>query len=267
MKQEQVGIKTPEFVSLQFQLAGLGSRATGFIIDQLILLVVNALIIISLIILFTGEMDLLAYAGTDSLLLGLTIVGLFIINSGYFIALEYFSGGRTIGKRIVGIRAIQENGHSLTLLSSFIRNFLRIVDNLPAGYFLGIIMIYFHPTHKRIGDLVAGTIVVHERKAKRKKKLSPIEKEIIEKGLTKDDFTIDEWALQSLSQKDWNLINTYSNRLMQLPTNERSELTLQMAGLLFPKLGLEIAGKSHLDLENTLLVLYLILKEEWAYEL
>ena len=40
-----------------------------------------------------------------------------------------------------------------------------------------------------------------------------------------------------------------------------------MAGLLFPKLGLEIAGKSHLDLENTLLVLYLILKEEWAYEL
>jgi uncharacterized RDD family membrane protein YckC len=267
MKQEQIGIKTPEFISLQFQLAGLGSRATAFIIDQLILLVVNALIIISLIILFTGKTDLLAYAGIDSLLLGLTIVGLFIINSGYFIALEYFSGGRTIGKRIIGIRAIQENGHSLTLLSSFIRNFLRIVDNLPAGYFLGILMIFFHSTHKRVGDLVAGTIVVHERKAKRKKKLSPIEIEIVKKGLTKDDFTIDEWSLQSINQKDWNLINTYSNRLIQLPTNERSDLTLQMDGLLFQKLGLEVTGKSDLELENTLLVLYLILKEEWSYEL
>ena len=108
MRQEQIGIKTPEFISLQFQLAGLGSRATAFIINQLILLVVNALIIISLIILFTGEMDLLAYAGIDSLLLGLTIVGLFIINSGYFIALEYFSGGRTIGKRIVGIKPLRK---------------------------------------------------------------------------------------------------------------------------------------------------------------
>ncbi|MBE1555247.1 RDD family protein [Sporosarcina limicola] len=267
MNQEQVGIKTPEFVSLQFQLAGLGSRATAFIIDLLILLVVNILIIIALIIVFAGGRDLLDFTGTDSLLLGITIVGLFLINTGYFIALEYFSGGRTIGKRVIGIRAIQENGHSLTLLSSFIRNFLRVIDNLPAGYFLGIIMIFFHSKHKRIGDLVAGTIVVHERKGKRKKKLSPIEQEIAKKGLTKDDLTIEEWSLKSISQKDWNLIKTYSNRLMQLPTNERSELTLQMAWLLFPRFGLELVGKSNLDLENTLLVLYLILKEEWAYEL
>ena len=217
MDQEQVGIKTPEFVSLQFQLAGLGSRATAFIIDQLILMVVNIQsLFLSLSFLLEGQIYWLLQA-VNSLLLGLTIVGLFIINSGYFIALEYFSGGRTIGKRIIGIRAIQENGHSLTLLSSFIRNFLRIVDNLPTGYFLGIIMIFFHSTHKRIGDLVAGTIVVHERKAKRKKKLSPIEKEIAKKGLTKDDFAIEEWSLKSIGQKDWNLINTYSNRLMQLP--------------------------------------------------
>lgn len=267
MNQEQVGIKTPEFVSLQFQLAGLGSRATAFIIDQLILLAVNILIIITLIILFTGETNLLAYAGIDSLLLGLTIAGLFIINTGYFIVFEYFSGGRTIGKRIIGIRAIQENGHSLTLLSSFIRNFLRLIDNLPTGYFLGIIMIFFHPKHKRIGDLVAGTIVVHERKAKRRNKPSLLEKEIETRGLTKNDLTIEEWSLKSISQKDWILIKTYSNRLMQLPPNEKSDLTLQTVGLLFPKLGLEVAGKSNLDLENTLLVLYLLLKEEWAYEL
>ena len=244
MYQERVGIKTPEFVSLQFQLAGLGSRAAAFIIDQLILMIGNISILIGLIILFTGGSDLWAFEAVNSVLLGLAIAGIFIINSGYFIAFEYFSGGRTIGKRIIGIRAIQENGHSLTLLSSFIRNFLRIVDSLPTGYFLGIIMIFFHSKHKRIGDLVAGTIVVHERKAKRMNKLSSIEKEIAKKGLTKDDLVIEESALKSIGQKDWNLLKTYSNRFVQLPENERYELTRQIAKILFPKLNLDMAGKT-----------------------
>ncbi len=267
LKQERVGIKTPEFVSLQFQLAGLGSRAAAFLIDQTILMLANISIFIVLLLVFSGGADLFAVAGSDSLLLGLTIIGLFILNGGYFIAFEYFTGGKTIGKRLIGIRTIQENGHSLTLLSSFIRNFLRLIDSLPAANFLGILMIFLHPKHKRLGDLVAGTIVIHERKVKRKKKLSPIEKEILARNLTKDDLRIEEWALKSIDQKDWQLINTYSNRLVHLPQFERYELTLQMAGLLFPKLGLEIAGKTNLDLENTLLILYLIVREEWNFEL
>jgi len=198
--------------------------------------------------------------------MGVAIIAIFLINYGYFIVLEYFSGGRTIGKRVIGIRAIQDNGHSLTLLSSFIRNFLRIVDSLPTGYFLGILMIFFHSKHKRIGDLVAGTIVIHERKAKKMKKLSPLEKEIAKRGITKDDLNIDEWALKSIDQKDWNLIKTYSNRFIQLPQNERDNLTKQMADILFPKLSLDLTGKSNHVLEDTLLILYLILKEEWAYE-
>ncbi|MEK3889363.1 RDD family protein [Bacillus sp. FSL K6-3431] len=267
MNQERVGIKTPEFVSLQFQLAGLGSRTAAFIIDQLILTVTNILVLCLLFVFLIGSPDLFSFMEVDSVILSVVIVCLFIINWGYFVVLEYFSGGRTIGKRMVGIRAIQENGHSLTLLSSFIRNLLRIVDSLPTGYFLGIVMIFFHSKHKRIGDLVAGTIVVHERKAKRTKKLSPLEKEMEKKGLTKNDLIIEDWALKSVSQKDWDLIKTYSNRLIQLPLNERYQLTQQMADILFKKLGLDMTGKANLDLENTLLVLYLILREEWEYEL
>lgn len=267
MNQERVGIKTPEFVSLQFQLAGLGSRAAAFLIDQAILMLVNISIFIVLLLVLSGGVDLLAVAGSDSLLVGLIIVGLFILNTGYFIAFEYFTGGRTIGKRIIGIRTIQENGHSLTLLSSFIRNFLRLIDSLPAANFLGILMIFLHPKHKRLGDLVAGTIVIHERKVKRKKKRSAIEKEILARHLTKEDIHIEEWALKLIDQKDWQLINTFSNRFVQLSQNERYELTLQMAGLLFPKLGLEMAEKTNLDLENTLLILYLIVREEWEFEL
>jgi len=266
MDQERVGIKTPEYVSLQFQLAGLGSRTAAFIIDQLILMTANILLFIAALFLLTGGLDPGGLLGVDSVIMGVAIIGIFVINYGYFIVLEYFSGGRTIGKRVIGIRAIQDNGHSLTLLSSFIRNFLRLIDSLPTGYFLGILMIFFHSKHKRIGDLVAGTIVIHERKARKTVKLSPLEKEITKRGLTKDDVTIDEWALKSISQKDWNLIKTYSNRFIQLPQNERDKLTTQMADILFPKLGLDSAGKGNHVLEDTLLILYLILKEEWAYE-
>ena len=266
MNQEQVGIKTPEFVSLQFQPAGLGSRAAAFMIDQLILMVANIAIIAILLFFVVGEPTVMG-SDMSTIIIAIAVIVLFIINYGYFIVMEFFSGGKTIGKRIVGIRVIQDNGHSITLLSSFIRNFLRLVDALPTSYLVGILMIFFHSQHKRLGDLVAGTIVVHERKAKGKKKLSPIEKEIARRGLSVEDLELGEWTLKSIEMKDWNLVKTYANRLLQLPPGERGQLTRQMADILFPKLGIDTVGKTIEQLEDTLLVIYLHLQQEWEFEL
>ena len=194
MNEEELDIKTPEFVSIQFQIAGLGSRSAAFIIDQLLLMTFNILSIVILFFVLDGMSKMEFIFIGNSLPIAITIIALFIINWGYFFAFEFFSGGRTLGKKLMGIRVIQENGHSITLLSSFIRNLIRIIDSLPTAYFLGIIMIFFHSKHKRLGDLVAGTIVVHERKTKRKKKLSPLENEIERRGLSKDELTIDDWT-------------------------------------------------------------------------
>ncbi|MFL6518461.1 MAG: RDD family protein, partial [Bacillus sp. (in: firmicutes)] len=169
MKEDHVDIKTPEFVSIQFQIAGLGSRSAAFIIDQLLLMTFNILSVILLFFVLDGMSKMEFIFIGNSLPIAITIIALFLVNWGYFFVFEFFSGGRTIGKKLMGIRVIQENGHSITLLSSFIRNLIRIIDSLPTAYFLGVIMIFFHSKHKRLGDLVAGTIVVHERKAKRKK--------------------------------------------------------------------------------------------------
>ncbi len=181
--------------------------------------------------------------------------------------MEFFAGGRTIGKKVVGIRVIQENGHSITLLSSFIRNFLRIIDSLPASYFLGIIMVFFHSKHKRVGDLVAGTIVIHERRAKNTKKSSPLEKEIQMRGLSSDSLPIDQWSLKSIGNKEWKLLQTYCNRFLHLKDEVKDRRTKQIAEILLPKIGLEVTGKTYQQLENELLVLYLILKDEWEFEL
>ncbi len=263
MKQDSVGIKTPEYVSLQFQLAGLGSRAAAFIIDQLILTVVNILFIILLFLILIGKpsMNNFLFFDMDSVMIAVAIIVIFLLNWGYFFAFEYFSGGKTIGKKIIGIRVIQENGHSITLLSSFIRNLLRIIDSLPVNYFLGIIMIFFHPKHKRLGDLVAGTIVVHERKIKKER--SPLEKEMEKRGLAKDDLVIDDSMLKSFGTKEWKLLQLYCSRFLQLPLHERRELTNEVAAIVCAKINLDFQGKSEKELEDMLLVLYLIVREDF----
>ncbi|MFC4322204.1 RDD family protein [Litchfieldia salsa] len=267
MDQDQIDIKTPEYVSIQFQAAGLGSRASAFIIDQLLLILINSLILIITFFVFMGGPGLFFFENVTTGPLAIAIILIFVLNWGYFFAFEYFNGGRTIGKKLAGIRVIQENGHSITILSSFIRNLLRIIDSLPTGYLVGILMIFFHSKHKRIGDLVAGTIVVHERKEKKKGKKSAIEKEIELRGISKESLMLEEWILKSFVLKDWKLINTYSNRLLQLPAFERKQLTVKVANILFPKIGLDAKGRSEADVENTLLALYLHLRDEWEFEL
>ena len=67
--------------------------------------------------------------------------------------------------------------------------------------------------------------------------------------------------------KEWKLVSTFANRFQHIPLEERNQLTQQIAEVLLPKIGLETAGKKTYYLENTLLVLYLILKDEWEFEL
>lgn len=267
---EKISVKTPEFVSITFQPAGLGSRAAAFIIDQMIIFILHIILLFAL--LFSVELfDIFDYVYlylSNYFLLAIFIILIFIIQFGYFIILEFKTGGRTIGKRLVGIRVVQDNGHSITFLSSFIRNTVRLIDALPVGYFIGLVMIFAHAKHKRLGDIAAGTIVVHERKRKGKKKIDKnILREINRRGITKDDLSISDWALQSIQEKEWKLLKAYSERFTHLAIYERDEITRKLSEKLLLKMEVNITGKSNEELENMLLALYLILKEEWEYEL
>lgn len=266
MLEEKVEVKTPEYVSLKFEAAGLGSRAAALIIDQTILFGVSLLL---LALTFFGiwgfDMYLDLAFVSPYLLFGLLIV-LFILNWGYFVVLEYFWTGKTIGKKILGIHVMQDNGHRVTLLSSVIRNLLRLIDSLPTSYVLGMILVYAHPKHKRLGDIVAGTIVVHERRAK-KTRMSRHDKEIRRRNLKIDDVTIEEWELKQLGEKEWTLLKGYAERFTNLPLSKRNELTKKLVEILFPKVGLSKEKKTYEQLENMLLVIYLKLREDWEYEL
>ena len=88
----------------------------------------------------------------------------FALFSGYWILLEAFWGGRTIGKRALGLRVVAERGLRLTFGQVVLRNLIRIVDLLPGpGGFASIFMLLGRE-HRRLGDLVAGTLVIRERR-------------------------------------------------------------------------------------------------------
>jgi uncharacterized RDD family membrane protein YckC len=159
---DQLNIATPEQVELQFSVAGLGSRFVAVLIDHLIQL---GFYIVALF-LFAF---LLGGSSSDKLnLMGKWFLAAFIalnfcILWGYFALFEAFWHGQTPGKHVMKLRVIKDSGRQITLFEAMTRNLLRFVDYLPALYLTGVITMLCNKRHQRLGDLAAGTLVIHER--------------------------------------------------------------------------------------------------------
>jgi hypothetical protein len=87
----------------------------------------------------------------------------FLLMYGYFILFESIWNGQTPGKRLTHIRVIKDSGQPITAIDAVGRNLLRIVDQLPFAYGFGVLCAWISPQSKRLGDYVAGTVVVHEK--------------------------------------------------------------------------------------------------------
>jgi uncharacterized membrane protein SpoIIM required for sporulation/uncharacterized RDD family membrane protein YckC len=154
---QHLEVETPEQVVLDLEIAGVGSRALAAIIDMLIL--IGSLL---------GVMVVLAILGGYGLTVGrlggaILLLGGFVVWTGYFIFFEGLRQGQTPGKRAVGIRVVMDTGYPVTLSAAAARNLLRTADFLPPPYLIGALLVALHPRAKRLGDMVAGTIVVRDR--------------------------------------------------------------------------------------------------------
>ena len=99
--------------------------------------------------------------------LGLAVgsIASFLLYFGYDVAFEVLGGGRTPGKRLAGLRVLRDDGRPVDLLSSCIRNVIRLVDGLPLLYLPAMVSILVTTNNQRLGDLAARTIVVRDPKA------------------------------------------------------------------------------------------------------
>jgi uncharacterized RDD family membrane protein YckC len=144
-------ILTPEHVEIELLPAGLGSRFLAFVVDLTLVLAVSSLSGQLLVSLLPGGFGMVVY--------GILWLGL---QWGYHVFFEVRYAGVSPGKRAVGLRVVDGRGLPLSLEQSFVRNALRAVDALPVGYAVGAVACLFERYGRRLGDVVADTLVVRD---------------------------------------------------------------------------------------------------------
>jgi uncharacterized RDD family membrane protein YckC len=147
-------VPTPERVSFDYQVAGLGTRALAQVLD---LLIVGGIL---LAVYFVALAAAVADASTAATLIA--AIGSFVVIFGYFWLSESLWSGQTIGKKAFRLRAVGDRGEPLTFGQAGIRNVVRIIDFLPYAYGVGFVVLFANGKGKRLGDLAAGTIVVKD---------------------------------------------------------------------------------------------------------
>ncbi|HEY4091168.1 MAG TPA: RDD family protein [Luteibacter sp.] len=141
-------IETPEGVSLRLHAAGAIPRAHAWLID-FGLRAIAAFVLLAI----------LGTLGRTGMGIGMLV--LFAVYWIYSVPFEVWADGQTPGKRMIGLRVVNSDGTPVTLLPSVVRNLLRTVDGLPGVYGVGLACCLLDPHGRRIGDIVAGTMVVH----------------------------------------------------------------------------------------------------------
>jgi uncharacterized RDD family membrane protein YckC len=155
---DRLTISTPEGVDLSLTLAGVGSRFVAAFVDAILQ---YATIIAAGALLFGTDGF---GAGEDIASAGFALV-FFVVLFVYDVAFEVLASGRTLGKRWNGLRVVRVGGQPIGFLSSVIRNLMRVIDILPGFYLVGMTSVLVTRKNQRLGDIVAGTVVVRERRA------------------------------------------------------------------------------------------------------
>jgi uncharacterized RDD family membrane protein YckC len=149
-------IDTPERIRFACRLAGPGQRAAAYLLD---LLVRGAVLMAA----FIGATALELVSGSWSGMgVGIGLALLFALEWGYYVACELMMQGQSVGKRAFRLRVVQSDGLPIGLSESVLRNLLRAADFLPSFYVLGVLVMGFDPKFRRLGDWLAGTLVISE---------------------------------------------------------------------------------------------------------
>lgn len=150
-------IETPEHVYFRRPITGPSRRIFAYLIDLIIRVAVMAVFATLLSVASLATLGNLAEAS-----MGLVLVAFFVLEWGYFVFFEMVFAGRSPGKIATKLRVVTTNGHPLGFFDSVLRNLLRAADIFPTAYAVGLLVMARDRRFRRLGDLVAGTMVVHE---------------------------------------------------------------------------------------------------------
>ena len=148
----ELKIETPEGIQFSYALAGPITRCLAWVID---------FCVVAFLVILLGKLISVFSLLNADLAGGIAAVSYFVLNIGYGIVTEWLWRGQTLGKRVLRLRVMDLHGLRLQFHQVLMRNLLRAVDSLPLCYFIGGLACFFSARAQRLGDLAAGTVVVH----------------------------------------------------------------------------------------------------------
>ena len=232
--ERRVEIETPEQTVLSYTLAGVGSRASAAIIDLLIIILIELAITILLsetLGVFRGRSSGIQRMSSAWVIAVVGLMG-FALLWGYYVFFEAIWDGQTPGKRFLNIRVVQDGGYSVSFGASAVRNLLRLVDIQPAPmYGVGLVSMIVSKSGKRLGDIAAGTIVVHEQRA------------LITTAVRSAPAPATAPAITSrLTEEEFALLGRFIARRAQLDQEMQASFTLQLHARFQKHLPAEVRG-------------------------
>ncbi len=240
---DELVIETPERVELYYTRAQVGNRFLAAFIDHLIQLSILAGLGLGAFM-AQDALDWIWKGLGDWLLAGVILLSFFIYTS-YFVIFETIWNGQTPGKRLFRLRVIREDGRPIRFYESLVRNLVRTaLDSMPMVivplYSIGIVSVFLSGRSKRIGDYVAGTVVIRESEAK-----APTLADVL--ALARSESAKDRAVLQDaqlfafdpdkLGQDEFEAMSVYLRRRYDLPDDIRFALGNRIAASLAFKLG------------------------------
>ncbi|MCA1578587.1 MAG: RDD family protein [Acidobacteria bacterium] len=226
-------IETPERVPLHFALASIGNRFLACALDHTIQGLVLVLIFVTGLIIANASSATLETAvfSAPKWVYAVMIILIFLTFSGYFAFFEWLWSGQTPGKRWMKLRVIREDGRPITFWEAAVRNLIRTLDMMPAPFYsIGLISVFVTGRDQRVGDMVAGTVVVREREAEAPAFTavfaSPVSDPALRRSFKPVDFTAN---LNSLTEAEIQVVETFLRRRWDLPDVPRQWMAWRVA--------------------------------------
>ena len=227
---DSVNIETPEQVTLEFALAGVGSRSLALALDTLLQGVVYTVLVFAVVFAMS---DIPARPSSSHVsrnwAVAIFVLITFCMYWGYFALFEIFWHGQTPGKRVMGIRVVKDSGRPITVIEGIGRNLLRAIDGLLL-YGVGLIVMLISPQNRRLGDYVAGTLVVYDKKS------AEIRPDWGTTPVAASSQAAEQ--LNQLSENDLVIIETYLHRRNDLDAMVRINTAIQISERIQQKSGL-----------------------------